>query len=360
MNKQRTIARAGFTAIEILIVVAIIALLMSITAGALIRVKAASERTATETTLTKLASMLDRHWKAVIDLAKKEYDGLPTNIKQNLIALADNTSPPSDPRRDDRARLLYVKLRLKQEFPTSFFTALFPGTIGRTTTTYYLPPSPVPPFTRPNNLPFTGKPAYVKACYDPATDKPKIDLAIEKQSSALLVMALEQGRSGVAPETLDQSVGSTFIKQENGYRYLVDTWGNPLRLFIFPTNDSQMLSDLVRNPAIAGDKDPQDPEDLLIVASTPPIWTNPSFPALLHPQIPFQKLLKLVPIIVSAGPDGQLGLFEAPESALTGPYMTPVPANTAPLPLSTNKRNPEDRFDNLYSFRLRQTGARGD
>ncbi len=354
--KVKSQYRAGFTAIEILIVVAIIALLMSIAAGALFRARAGFERTATETTLTKLASMVDRHWKAVIEAAKKDYDGLPTPIKQNLIALADNKPvvAASNPRRDDRARLLYVKFRLKQAFPTSFNTALFPGTIDKTNTVYYLTPTAVSPIVRPNNWLFTGSPAYVKACYDAPTDGPKTDLAIEKQSSMLLLMALEQAQSGVASESLEQSIGTSFVKQEGNYRYLVDTWGNPLRFFIFPMNDSQMLTDLVRKP---NDKDPQDPEDLLRQS---PNWRNVDFPNLLHPYAVNQKL---VPTVVSAGPDGQMGLYESAEFATGGPYMQPVPANptgTAALPGSLIKRYAEDRFDNIYSFRLRQSGARGD
>lgn len=362
MAMHRSKYRAGFTAIEVLIVVAIIALLISIAAGALIRVKAASERSATEATLTKLASILDRHWKAVIDSAKKEYDGLPNNIKQNLITLADNqpvTATPH-PRRDDRARLLFVKLRLKQEFPTSFYTALFPGTVDKRDTVYYLPPSTVPPFTRPGNLPFTGKPAYVKMCYKVGpSDGPKTDITIEKQSAALLVAALEQARAGIAPESLEQAVGAGFIKQEGGYRYLVDSWGNPLRLYIFPTNDGQLLTDLARK---ATDKDPQDPEDLL--STTASKWIRSDMATLVSTFVhPIDRGVKLVPIIVSAGPDQQLGLYEAPEFAQNGPFMQPVPASptgTAALPGTLNKRFAEERFDNLYSFRLRQTGGKGD
>jgi len=52
-------------------------------------------------------------------------------------------------------------------------------------------------------------------------------------------------------------------------------------------------------------------------------------------------LRKMIPIIVSAGPDGLLGGSAAGQDAnmaLPGP----------------------ESFDNIYSFRLRQTGARGD
>src|SRR5262245_45421923 len=232
--------RPGFTAIEILIVVAIIALLMSIAAGALIRVRAASERTATETTLTKLASILDRHWKAVIDAAKKEYDGLPTSIKQNLVALADNTTasattPKPHPRRDDRARLLYVKFRLKQEFPTSFYDAIYPATLKppqipantafpTNQPLHFLPPQTIPGWNPLTNTaePVTGKPAYVKFLVDfyknPAISSQGIspnNIGIfpspKYQAAILLALALEQSRSGIAPANLEQEVGTSFI-----------------------------------------------------------------------------------------------------------------------------------------------------
>lgn len=311
--------RAAFTAIEVLIVVTVLAILATLVAGAVLRVVGSSEKTATESTLTKLASILDVHWKSVIDSARRDYDALPPAVRQNLLTLADNataspTTPKPHPRRDDRARLLYLKFRLKQEFPTSFAAALNPAPS-------FLPPQTVPGVTGT----FTGKPAYVKALAN-------VTLPVDKQSAALLVLTLEQGRGGAAATPLDQTVGNTFIRQESGVRYLVDSWGTPLQFFTFPATPSAAMTDL------AGGADPQDPEGLLKPVNVSRWQAAPAFATLLHPQIDGRKL---IPVIVSAGPDRELG----GQPAATNPWMD----------LSGAAAD-----DNIYSYRLRQTGARGD
>src|SRR5205085_2809037 len=123
-------ARRGQTLIELVIVITILALLMSLVAGAVFRVRESQEQRFTEATLQKLGSLLEQHWRVTIDTARKQYDTLPKEIKQNLIKLADNPPSPGIPpqaRRDDRARLIYVKFLLQQEFPTSFAKAFDPA-----------------------------------------------------------------------------------------------------------------------------------------------------------------------------------------------------------------------------------------
>lgn len=417
MAMHRRNLRAGFTAIEILIVVAIIALLMTIAAGAIVKVRAAAERTATETTLTKLASMLDRHWKAVIESAKKEYDGLPVNIKQNLVALADNATaspatPKPHPRRDDRARLLYVKFRLKQEFPNSFEQAVDPDpTFGR-----FLPPTvQAPAIPQRGNTAATGNPAFVKFIvdfYTKANSPTPQNLSWKNnkqfptpkyQSAMLLALTLEQARGGMSAANLEQEVGTTFLltgfedaeaakaapaKKITLPRYLVDAWGNPLQFYIFPAynaggNPSTTDLDVTFNfvPAnktvpvnqqlrerlqSGGGPDPQDPEGLLLNASISQ-WTPPAIPGFdfamaLHPQImptfvsanqqqTIFAMRRMVPAIVSAGPDGRIGSLLATPNAPDDGWAASNPSMTM---------QSADCFDNLYSFRLRQTGAKGE
>lgn len=347
MARRNTSSRTGFTAIELLIVLAIVGMLGALAASAVFRVRATSEKSATETTLTKLASALDVHWKAVIDAAKKEYDGLPSNIKQNLLTLADNatasaSTPKPHPRRDDRARLLYTKFRLKQEFPTSFELAMnptYPGDAGSFPQHVFLPTQAIPGAVPPPPImtaskQFSGKPAYIKAIYG------KTAPAAEFQSSALLLMALEQQRTGVGATAIDQMVGTNFIRTEGQFRYLVDSWGKPLQFYTYPTASIAAATDL-------GGPDPLDPERLLpantsrwiptMVTPTPPKpWRN--FVELMHDP---NSGRKMIPVIVSAGPDSDLGGVVAaldPRMNLDAPGA----------------------FDNIFSYRLRQTGARGD
>ena len=101
MSYTRT-TRRGFTAIELLIVVAIIGLLAAMTAGAVFRTLRSQDASYTEATLTKLASLLENHWSAVVDAAKRDYDSLPAPSKQALVTLGDNNitqQPQPHPRR---------------------------------------------------------------------------------------------------------------------------------------------------------------------------------------------------------------------------------------------------------------------
>jgi len=352
---------------------------MTLAAAGVVRVRASSLRSATEATLTKLASLLDVQWKAVLDSAKAEYDGLPSNIKQGLLELANNptnpvTQPQPQPRQADRARLLYIKFRLKQEFPTSFAVAINPGvvTVGNTTRTYL-------PATVINNVSVTGKTAYVRAVYG----KPDNAQTQPIQSSALLLLALEQSRGANPTTAIESVIGSTYVKTDpvTGLRYIVDSWDNPLQFFAFPaypfgqgpsTTDLDVKLNVPTNGSVLDalktqSNDPQDPEGLLldkafyssVLANQ---WTPnfngqplnigtpqnaPPLHAQINPQVvstnPKVYLMRrLVPVIASAGPDGLLG------------------GNVAAInPMMALPGNP-DSFDNLYSFRLRQTGGWGD
>ncbi len=362
--------RRGMTLIELLIVMAIISMLAALTAGAVFRIKETQEKSFTETTLRKLGSILDQHWKAVVDSAKQEYNSLPNDIKQNLIVLADNTTagpgqPKPHPRRDDRARLLYIKFRLKQEFPVAFSQVLTEGTTptGATVIGPDRMASPSPLFLKSSTTTdgsgklFTAKPTYFNAVYRKALPPQ------EREASILLVMALEQPRGNLPSLPLEQVVGSRFIADEGGYRYLIDAWGSPLQFFIFPayplgsgtsTTDLDILREKSGTFDIAKEnQDPQDPERLLL-GPTYSGWTGSTvFTTLLHPQFaPPPKLpepaigmvinRRMVPIIVSTGPDRDLG--------------GNVPANNNAAMILTGP----GAYDNIYSYRLRQTGARGD
>ena len=72
MNKIRANARPGFTLIELLIVIAIIGVLAALSAGAYFRIADGQRASATEATLSKLNTGLDRRWRAVIDQAAKD------------------------------------------------------------------------------------------------------------------------------------------------------------------------------------------------------------------------------------------------------------------------------------------------
>jgi prepilin-type N-terminal cleavage/methylation domain-containing protein len=322
--------RAAFTLIELLVVIAIIGILIALTAGAVNRVRATQVAKATEATIDKLASALDRHMKAVIDQAKKE------EIPANVVALAGSDSV--------RARIIWTKLRLKQEFPQTFAEAL----------------APAPGYLAP-------KPTYKRAfTTDAAATLALPSLGSAWESAICLAVALEERRSGVE-FNMDQlgPTGSATLTLSNGrvVTIAVDAWNSAMPR---PASESYLAASQINVPtsplvyvrsASGGGpnnelnslpytdtaqptarRDRQDPEGT-IYRTTPTPMTGANLATLsglLGYPITLGTAQYVQPVIFSIGPDLQAGL-------------------NGQLGAATAAAN-----DNLYSYRLRSQDRRGD
>jgi prepilin-type N-terminal cleavage/methylation domain-containing protein len=275
--------RPGFTLIELLVVIAIIGVLASLTISGVMTLREAQIKTFTETSVQKLASALDQQWKAALDQIRDDMD-------KNLPLWATQMAG-GEPR---RAQAIYLKARLKQEFPVTFDVAQ----------------NPVPGA-------LTYKPAYKHAIGGTTSAGNQ-----EWESAALLYLTLTQARRGMAafsPDELDPSA----IKTEGKFKIFVDSWGKPLRYYIFPIDNAELVG-----------ADPQDPQNTFQLG-----WSSgrPLFEKTVH-KLPASGSRQLIPVIASAGRDGLWGLDQH--------YMTVL--------------NADEANDNIYSYRLRQFGARGD
>jgi hypothetical protein len=305
------------------VVLAIILVLVAITAGVVARVMGTQEYSVTETGIRKVNSVLRNQWDAVLGQADRD------NIESNsaIVSLAG-----SDAAAKKRQRVIYKKAKLKQEFPLNFTEALTPS-------------------------PLSAKAAYVKYLASfgiTSTTLSNVTLSTDIQSAACLLMALTQGRTGSAISLEEFGGGNIKYVSDPGLSggtpipYLGDAWGNPLVFFRWPTQNAELKA-LEPPPPVNQQfvnvtntiHDPQDPEGLLLN----PTWWNSNYSTFegyfhyIHDPTaatPTPVAFYCVPIIVSPGPDRVTGMNADGSVQATG------------------------ATDNVYSFRLQKPGARGN
>jgi prepilin-type N-terminal cleavage/methylation domain-containing protein len=324
-----TSARAGVTLLELLVVMMIIATLASLIFSAVFTVRESQIKSSAETLVQKLASALEQQWMGAIDQIREE------PVPNWALTMANN-----DPR---IAKVIYLKARLKQEFPVSFYQAIYPNA-------NYGPQAgtPVNYMTTGGASDLPPKPAYLKAL-QPLIGSMQIPavaggvpVPADYESSALLYLALSQGRRGQAAFNPDENVGPTAIQTRTVggvvFKIFVDPWGNPIRFWAFPYGNTELnAAPYLQNTFSQNQQspDPQDPEQALLGFSSP---VNTAFTKMVHPlQMP-SPLHMLIPVVGSIGKDGQSGV---------DPFDM-----TSDGTVASN--------DNIYSYRLRQFGRRGD
>jgi prepilin-type N-terminal cleavage/methylation domain-containing protein len=230
--RSRLVRRPGFTLIEMLIVVAIIGILVALTAGAVMQVMATQQDHATEATLEKLDNALDHQWKAVIDAAKDEWrKSQPVSgLQGNLMTWAGN-SP-------DQAKAGYVQLRLMQEFPVNLTEA----TVGVS----------LPPQNGVNPGPsLPAKASYVKALAGVPTGQ-----GVYNESAVCFFLAMSQSHRGMV-NSLEEATGQSAnrpLATMNNKSVYVDSWSNPIWLERGTNNQFPVLKSAGRNK-VPGDSD---------------------------------------------------------------------------------------------------------
>lgn len=304
--------RSGFSLIEILIVIALLALLAAIGVGAYLRVQAGAEVQATEGTLNKLNVGIMSKWKAVVDQATREAmaNKIPNEIREY-------TKNGNGSLNLERARVVWTYMRLKNEFPTSIAElTTAPSTTGLVVNGYTMPKRTI------FNSVTGGTP--------------------EEQSAALLYASLVKG--GVGGTTFDADPLRNQTKQTaTGIPYFVDTWGKPiifLRMAFTPELDDVNQPYLPKSGI--NSKDPIDPKGTLTDPGNMGWSSLNNFWSIMtnghYSYAEFQSTYpsrNWIASPISSGPDEEFG------SLIVGPSGDPS-------------------GDNLVGFRLRKEGQRGD
>jgi prepilin-type N-terminal cleavage/methylation domain-containing protein len=309
----------GFTLVELLVVLGIIAILASLSAAAVIRFIGVQQKKNTEQLVQKLTSAFNQQWLAARDHAKDTF--LPGSNDPNIqgvLALAGGDV--------ERARVIWRHLYLRREFPTSYAEARAALVSQHPQGLWNIAIQPNPTFFRV--IGNRGGPTPTSA-----------------EASACLLLVLTQGRRGMAAFEPDAQLGPQALQDTDGdgLKEIVDNWGIPVGFWRFPVLNS--------DPDVVGKPNALDPEGKL----TSPAWNNaPNYFAvreferltgfIVHeddgqtpPQSWQVRVFQGAPVIASAGPDEKWGVQWGTMALLV----------------------PNDATDNLYSFRL-NLGASGN
>jgi prepilin-type N-terminal cleavage/methylation domain-containing protein len=331
---KRAARRAAFTLVEMLVVVTIVAILLSLTTAAALKLIGAQQQFNTQTELTRLEGDLVRAYRSAADKFRKE--PIPPSGPLNS-AYASVTNMAGGDR--NLARVIWTKLRLKQTFPNNFAEALYPGnpSINMPALSYY--------HTKLNGLGYF-------ATYDVPSISPFSNISALNyqpqpwESSVCLLWALQRGEDGpglqesdigtgslkdfgqVTPNPLKPNPSAGLTPLQQPVKGLVDNWGTPLYFCRWPVN-SLLLNPVNQDylklypplppgtgyPHTGDSNDPDDPSGLLESPSWQATASLTTFQKCCHPlATPVHTTgneaftYRIYPLIVSAGADKQLGL----------------------------------------------------
>jgi prepilin-type N-terminal cleavage/methylation domain-containing protein len=316
-NRSGKLQRGGFTLMELMVVVTIMAALVALSVSAVMKFIAVQQTTNTQSTLNRVQSQLIKAWSKVKDDAMKApmsepvpgtgIPGIP--IKQWLLQLPNPQLAGTDANAAERARVIYVKLKLRQAFPMSFNEALNPF--------------PLPPLQ-----------AYVSYLSNLGIAS-STALTAPVESSACLLMALQRGVGGAGIDSSALTAGGAAGSlpcppgspvPTGSLPYLTDAWGRPIfftrvpagNLYLNPVTPTSVANVYTTLPwsstsglpvtcfSQQGTNDPGDPTGLLV--STP--WRTAygaqffSMTAEVVPLLPqaANTSYKLAPMVASGGP----------------------------------------------------------
>jgi prepilin-type N-terminal cleavage/methylation domain-containing protein len=307
--------RAGFTLIEVLVVVAVIAMLAAITASGISRVRISQMSRNTEHTVTKLQLALDQKMQAIAD--QVALDRRNKRIPSEIVNGCNDDT-------DDRAAAVWMYMNARRDLPNTFAEAWnsvnYSVTIGTNTYTKNLQPRTT--FT--SNIP---NPAITPT-----------SLGVREQAAVLLYMILADTDSRGANFNADDATSGaqgTISDGSSNYRVFVDAWRTPITFIRFGwmPNDTDELN---QAPYIGQttSKDPFDPK--LKIKN----WPNNS-------------VLK----------NGNNGVFTTGWNPANSTASDFDGKNRQPAVIAAGPNKVWDSMfdmDNIVGYRLRRQGARGD
>jgi prepilin-type N-terminal cleavage/methylation domain-containing protein len=333
--------RPGFTLVEIMAVLAIIVILVGLSAAGLFYFIGSQKSRNTQGTIRAVNKIFQEQWSYVIEQAKKESPSA-------AVVVAAGSDPTGE-----RARVLWIKMRLIEAFPISY--AEINNNATNNDPIFLLLQAAIPANQRKGTDTYQRITNGAKAANNSATE-----------SIACLLMALSISRGGsvLSPDQLGSFVADT---DGDGINEIVDGWGSPLMFYRFAWGTSPPAAMVIPgspgapggiqglNPAPAGSKtaklaDPLDPGGLLLTwqgAGRTAFELNvhriagPATGAPTGTTTP--PTYYVIPVIMSLGPD------QDKAAGVLTPSLYP-PTQCPGMGLQV--QNAATAADNIYSFNL--------
>lgn len=335
-------ARGAFTLIELLVVIAIIAVVAALVIGGIMKVSESARGSNTEATIRTIQKTLMEQWTFVVDEARKE-----TGLSGAFAAMDSPAMFGPDTTGGERNRVIWIKMRLMEAFPESYAEINNPFPYATNI---------IPANMRKYNA------GYKKALTPPGGKAPNTsdNLSGQTESAACLLIALSVMRGGsmLNPDTMPANISDT---DGDGIKEIIDSWGNPLAFFRFPTHNQDLQNTFIPKGNKPNFADPVDPGGVLLRHSFTNGTFKKNYEANVH-QIasPFQaananqgnmKSAYVVPVILSAGSDSKIPTSKiAAETRLEYGLDRAI---TNKMNIKTGATYANVANDNIYSFWLK-------
>jgi type II secretory pathway pseudopilin PulG len=325
--RLRNHGRGAFTLVEILVIIAIIAVIISLVAAGTFQVMDTVRHGNTESTMRTVNEVFKRHYNKVVADADQEWKTRGASPTAQWLAGGDS----------ERAKVIWRYFRLMEAFPQSYAEIQNPVVYN---TPQGWPGPPIPPSYQPKYMPTYQKQLGNRTSNDPLTE-----------GAACLFLALSQDRGGRLKEN-DVSMDDT---DQDGMKEITDGWGKAIVFFRFPTANAdlqqwyQSTASSIQAKTIGN---PLDPLGRLLATDWYGSTLRPQFEGFIHPISGDNGSTSYytLPVLVSAATNGNFG-FDPTSNDVNhteGGGAAPQANTMAVDPNSANASN-----DNIYSYRLR-------
>lgn len=294
---NRRLERRGFTLVELLIVISVIAIISAIVLVALADARQSAKRGRTDTQVTRISELLLTRWE--------EYQSrqMPIQVNAGL--------SPADA---SYLRHRYMLDLMRMEMPDRV-TDVLDG------------PTPSNVLLAPRNIP--GAPPLVQPALHRRYNRIALRTvtqtggvwSIDHQGSECLYMILESMETDLGSGTdflAPQEIGDT---DGDGFNEILDAWGNPIEFIRWAPGFESSLQD--HPNAISGPVEQPDGFDPFRQSLR---WNPNFFPE--NRDRPFA----ITPLVVSAGPDGRYGIYGITETIRGNTVYQGQPFRQALLP----------------------------